>query len=361
MRDFLTAQDGRIRRKRPAEGKQGFTLIELAVVFVVIVVLIGLCLPAVRTSREAARRMICSNQLKQLGLAFHNYNADFKMLPAAMGGTDGNASRLSGMIALLPYLEQQPLWDSIANPSEFSGVQYPAMGPVPWELGYTPWKTTLPFLHCPSSEIGPTDFGLTNYAFSIGDMARDIHQPQRARGAFACGLRTKFSEALDGTSNIVAMAEIGNMSERILVGQIAIHQPNGLLNNTKLCLNLVDSNQYFKTDVRLSDRGRGGCWADGSAGFSLVNTILPPNSPSCAVNGTEAVDGLYSMGSFHTGGGNVVFLDGSVHFIADKIDAGQPGLPTLSSQQLTEQGIASPHGAWGALGSASGNDSANIE
>jgi prepilin-type processing-associated H-X9-DG protein len=352
-----------VRQTRPTHAKLGFTLVELAVVLVVIIVLIALCLPAVRTSREAARRMQCSNNLKQLGLALHNYHEAFKMLPAAMSGTDSNAHRLSGMIALLPYLEQKPLWDTIANPSQFSGVQYPAMGPVPWDDRYPPWKTTLPFLNCPSLNTRPTECGLNSYAFSVGDMAREIHQPQFARGAFAGGLRTTFSDVHDGLSNTLAMAEIGNQSERTIIGQIAVHQPGLLLDNPKLCLDLADPNQatQYKFDARLSNRGRGGCWADGSAGFSLVNTILPPNSPSCAVNGTEAVDGLYSMGSLHTGGGNTVFLDGSVRFIPDKIDAGKPEQPTLTLLQLSTPGARSPHGTWGALGSAHGNDSTTFD
>ncbi len=344
----------------------GFTLIELAVVLVIVAILIGLLLPSVRISRDAARRTQCSNNLKQIGLALHTYHDTFKVLPAAMGGTDGgsskfagNANRLSGLVAVLPYIEQGALWNTIANPSEFSGVRYPSMGPAPWVAAYTPWKASIPTFHCLSSLTKPVEFGLSNYAFCVGDMAREIHQPHASRGAFACGLRIKFSDVLDGLANTISMAEIGNQSARLTLGQIATLQPSGLLDSPKLCLNLADPKQrsHYKNDARLSDLGRGGCWADGSAGFSLFNTILPPNSPSCAVNGTDAVDGLYPMGSQHPDGGNILRLDGSTHFISANIDAGPPNQPTLTTQQMCESGIASPHGVWGALGSANGNDS----
>lgn len=109
-------------RKHAAFNRKhyAFTIVELLVVVAIIGVLVGLLLPATRTSREAARRMSCSNQMKQLGIAIHNYHSAYNRQPPAMGGTgrgpnamSGNDNRLSGLVATLPFLEQQELWEQI--------------------------------------------------------------------------------------------------------------------------------------------------------------------------------------------------------------------------------------------------------
>jgi hypothetical protein len=110
----------------------------------------------------------------------------------------------------------------------------------------------------------------------------------------------------------------------------------------------------YKTGVPLSEQGRGGRWADGAAGFSLVNTVLPPNSPSCAVGGADAVDGVYSAGSVHPNVVLAVFADGHTQAITKNIDAGDPNKPPPSSEQLTAGALASPYGIWGALGTIAG-------
>ena len=117
------------------QSRSGFTLVELLVVIVIIGILVGLLLPAVQAAREAARRMSCGNNLKQLGLAFHNYESAYKQLPPQGGGTKrtlgmnwaatmtptamgggSNIRHLSALVPVLPFLEQQPLWDQFAIP-----------------------------------------------------------------------------------------------------------------------------------------------------------------------------------------------------------------------------------------------------
>ena len=345
--------------------RRAFTVIEIFVVLGIIVILIGLLLPATRLSREAARRMQCSNHLKQLGLALHNYHQTFGRLPSAMGGTDkgitdldGNANRLSGVVAMLPYLEEAELWDEISRSLEMNKTLYPPMGPAPWVASYDPWKKQIPVLRCASSDALASKFGLTNYAFCIGDAARDVHLPTRPRGTFGCRLTTQFSDIIDGLSTTIAMGEIGNPNRRTAIGQVAVKQPLAMLQDVSLCRKTVNagSRNSYLPKVQLSELGRGACWADGSAGFSLFNTILPPNRPSCAVSGAEAADGLYSMGSLHTGGGNVVMADGSVRFLNQNIDAGAENQRTLTVQQLTATSLPSPHGIWGALGTIAGDE-----
>lgn len=127
-------------RRQPTKLHAGFTLVELLVVITVIGVLVGLLLPAVQAAREAARRMSCSNNFKQIGLGIHNYHSAYKQLPTQGGGTGNwgsygwywesptdpdktnndslnmfNNYRLSMLVAILPFVEQQALWEQISN------------------------------------------------------------------------------------------------------------------------------------------------------------------------------------------------------------------------------------------------------
>ncbi|HTN77681.1 MAG TPA: DUF1559 domain-containing protein [Pirellulaceae bacterium] len=350
---------------RQNASPRGFTLVELLVVVFIICVIIALLLPAVRRAREPARRMQCSNNLKQLGLALHNYHDVHGHLPSCMGGTGegatellGNANRLSGLIAILPYIEQTTLYEQIIAPHEIDGVSYPAMGPAPWVDAYEPWNTPINIFRCPSASGGKAKSNRTNYTFCIGDAAQQIHQPKTLRGAFACGLISRLDEITDGTSQTILMAEIGSRAERSVIGQYAIDQPAGILRNPSLCRDTLAKSRpkFYAQDVKLSGPGRGARWAEGAAGNSLFNTILPPNSPSCAVGGTEAVDGIYSAGSDHTGGANVLKADGSIHFIADDIDAGDSTHPTPTPEQMATGHFPSPYGIWGAMGTAAGEE-----
>ncbi|MEO1618522.1 MAG: DUF1559 domain-containing protein, partial [Planctomycetota bacterium] len=117
-----------------------------------------------REQRQLSRRSVCVDQLKQLGLGFHNYHDAFRQLPVGSGGTDvgsvdepmiGNANRLSAFVGLLPFLEQQRLWEKIANPYRKSdGSTIPPMGPAPWvdSEAYPPWSERPAAFVCPSEK-----------------------------------------------------------------------------------------------------------------------------------------------------------------------------------------------------------------
>ena len=112
--------------------RTGLTLVEFLVVVVIIGVIIGMLLPATRRVREASRRTACKNNLRQLGLALHNYASDHERFPMGVGVTDQDgvlqAQPLSGVVTLLPYIEMNALYNEISQPMTIADVDYPAFG-----------------------------------------------------------------------------------------------------------------------------------------------------------------------------------------------------------------------------------------
>ncbi|MBI1248497.1 DUF1559 domain-containing protein [bacterium] len=327
--------------------RRGWSLKEVLAVIAIIGALLFLLLPSNGGHREASRRMSCSNNLKHLALALHNYHDTYNTFPPPFAGSGmgGNQNRLSGMIQLLPFVEQTKLYDDIVNTNGIS-----SNGPAPWDKTYAPWQAKVDVFVCPSATSDVKDYRPTNYAFCIGDIAQSIYQLPAPRGVFAPGHSTTFSQIVDGTSNTIMMAEIGTPDGRSVPGQYVVDLPDNLLSDPGICYRVLDgTKRHYDKRIPLHQYGRGYNWADGGAGPAMVNTILPPNGPSCAVDGSEAVDGIYSAGSYHIGGCHVVFVDGSAHFISEKIDAGDPSSPPLIWQNQKPE--PSPFGVWGALGS----------
>ena len=348
-------------------------------------VLFAVIAPAMLAAREAARRMNCSNNLKLVGLGIHNYHSAYKQLPMASGGTggtteaNGNAYRLSGLAALLPFLEQQPLWEEIANPYPADSPRFPQMGPVPWydSSEYPLFASSIVTYRCPSD---PAPLSGTNYAFCYGDAIRYVGMSQEqiaatlseeersdpeagrvqfegsARGAFASRGRRGFRDCLDGLSNTIGMAEIVSSGEPSLIKTfVARDLDPGLINRPDACRQLADATnpRFYSASAALWNEPRGLSWADGNIRFTGVTTVLPPNSPSCSTTNSE-LEGVYSASSHHQGGCHVLMMDGAVIFIMDSIEAGDASKPSIHFEN--EPGKISPYGLWGALGTRANNE-----
>ena len=342
------------------ERRSGFTLIELIVVILILFIGFALLMPVTRTSRGAARRSQCKNNLKHIGLGIHYYHENYNYFPSAMMGTEGkdentgNQRRLSGVVGILPFNDNLSLYNQVTNTSEFNGRSYPSMGPAPWMSEYEPWQTRLPEFMCPSAMYdSESPLGTTNYAFNIGDQSRNIHYPKVARGAFACGKFISQSDFTDGLSNTILMAEIDNPLERRRTGNIALVRSSTLLDTPISCFETASADDEYPAEQQISQHGRGTRWADGAAPFSLVNTILPPNDASCANRSVAMSDGFYTASSAHHGGCHVLFGDGRVLFVTENIDVGMAHHSDPIPKSLDGK---SPFGIWGALGTRVGGE-----
>ncbi|MEZ6135786.1 MAG: DUF1559 domain-containing protein [Pirellulaceae bacterium] len=194
----------------------GFTLVELLVVIAIIGILVGLLLPAVQAAREAARRMQCSNNLKQWGLALHNYHDTHRSFPYRSGGTNGssgaglansNRGRLSGWIPLLAFIEGGNQFQQIAA----GDANNPPQGPNSW-AGWAPWNTSPGVIRCPSDDGYANTTRTNSYAMSMGDAVENLTNGigGQARGIFGPrpgSVTYRFRDITDGTSNTIAISE----------------------------------------------------------------------------------------------------------------------------------------------------------
>ncbi len=345
--------------------RKGFTLIELLVVIAIIAILIALLLPAVQQAREAARRTQCKNNFKQLGLALHNYHDVFGRFVYRKGGSDGNAAtprgnsnRLSGFMALMPYIDQAPLFNKVAAGGG-TGAKPPG-GPEGW-AGWAEWDVTIPAVACPSDGLNGDQRRSTSYLFNMGDSAINVRDDRNTRGMFAYQRCVKMRDVTDGTSNTIAMSEGVQSTDFAPVTTTAgSHQYINTIamgvdprTNPGACLALK-SGSYWVTGTSVKGR-RGRAMWDGQAERTGFSTILPPNSPSCAEGANTNADSVHvalAPSSMHVGGVQVLMTDGAVRFISENIDTGN----LAAANPAQNSNGASPYGVWGSLGTKGGGE-----
>jgi prepilin-type N-terminal cleavage/methylation domain-containing protein/prepilin-type processing-associated H-X9-DG protein len=303
------------RFSRPA-----FTLIELLVVIAIIAVLIGLLLPAVQKVREAAARLKCQNNLKQIGLALHNYEGSYGHFPASHWRKVWESDptnpqghfRWSCLAQLTPYLEQTAVYNALdlTVPLYGGGTIQPQA--VPFPQNRPALSVIIPAFLCPSDEFRfvKPDQGPSNYVACVGSN-RD-GDAAVGDGLFFQNSKVKVAEVADGTSNTAAFSESllgpGGPAQTGATGDERV-----LYKNVTATVN--EANCAASTTL-VTDRGA--LWADGAYNCGLYNHVPPPNSPmmDCVRHSNPAWKAARSR---HAGGVNLLRGDGSVGFVRDTV------------------------------------------
>ncbi|MCL2119010.1 MAG: DUF1559 domain-containing protein, partial [Planctomycetaceae bacterium] len=311
-----------------------------------------------------------------LTLAVHNYIDSQQTLPAGLGGPYGppnnNAGRWSGFIALLPYFEQNALYDRIT--SEGIGSIGGATTVSAADGGANnPRAQQLDTLICPTNGVSgkPAAYtGFTCYRFCVGD--NPVYNNDSAiRGPFGHRSYRPLGGIKDGTSNTLCFSEKavddygageGNKGVKVQAARYASAANAGFsganLVDRTVCAGSATNGEYnYGVGGIDANGGTNYRWSWNWVGYHFYHvgfvTTLPPNSPSCYTGDTYIA--LFSATSFHTGGVNASLLDGSVTFVSETIDSGPQdsiAFPTPASP-----GGKSPFGVWGAYGSRNGGES----
>ena len=281
----------------------GFTLVELLVAIAIIGILVGLLLPAVQTAREAARRMSCSNNLRQIGLATHNYESAHRRLPSSGQGTNFSTNPASttfdmhsAFTAILPFVEQSNVYSQMdlrfaynATPQNISAA-----------------KQVVSSFVCPSNAWRPSPkdmdgFGCTDYGpiyyVDLDPITGLQNKILRAEGALVRG-GSRFADITDGTSNTIFFGEDIGRDERMQLNHVYIDPLDG------------QKRRFWR-------------WAEADSAYGISkkinNNATPLGGPAICpwnVNNCGPFEEIFSQ---HPGGAHVSLADGSVQFLSESI------------------------------------------
>ncbi len=287
-------------------GKKGFTLIELLVVIAIIAILIALLLPAVQQAREAARRSACKNNLKQLGLALHNYHDMYNGFPPGAirryqtGVNSWSTSQLTWMARILPLTDQASLYNRV------DWLREPGAGGANASVR----NVAIPIYRCPSdpgTKPNP-NYEPTNYVVCIGNS----QSGDSKEGVFSINSHTRIADVKDGTSNTMCAAEC-------LVGRPWVKRYSTDTAGYNLCLVGADPN----INGNVATDGRAFSWMYGMRNLAWTySTRLRPNDPATENHECElwTSTGIFAARSQHEGGVHVLLTDGAVRFVTENID-----------------------------------------
>ncbi|MEE2641000.1 MAG: DUF1559 domain-containing protein [Planctomycetota bacterium] len=358
--------------------RKGFTLVELLVVIAIIGILVAILLPAVQAAREAARRTQCLNHLKQIGLALHNYASQMKVMPPGRMLPDWvqdhetktsytNYNRVNQEATggewtgfrsvhchILPFMEQNNVYDLIdfVRPSTLRMTR----GGQPYNINYEAYATAQGIFICPSDANQERIISENSYRYNFGGStpyagARNTYNQTDnyaslnglsclGTGAFTAGRSLRLAAFRDGTSNTVMFSE-RSMGSGFSPGG-ALPKPSDIVTMPGRTNNLLDPDdmlqrcgEYVPRPSRFNFTSPGR-WLPGSdysngwpfAAYSstMYNHVAPPNwsGQDCgnwsAIPDTPGEHAIVSARSYHPGGVNVAFADGSVTFFAETVD-----------------------------------------
>jgi prepilin-type N-terminal cleavage/methylation domain-containing protein len=348
MRRISSSKNLVARRHAPAARRNsGFTLIELLVVIAIIAVLTALLLPAVQQAREAARRTQCQNNLKQLGLAIHNFYDAYQKLPSSLRPASNNTSspRYGVITQLLPYIEQQNVWDAYDPKTSWSKAPNLALGSVPLNVTVCPSDPESPLRfdvdpatstsvgvvavadYAASNGLDPTLVALLQGAGYYANIPTDPTTgyygtqvwPQAVKGLLAVNTQHTFGQIRDGLSNTLAFVESA--------GRPYVYQKSVSLGNNTAVHGV-----------------NGGGWPRPASDFTFAassadGTTVPPTTlaGAVAINATNGADvlasynpssgapywGIYGTSqpySFHAAGAFALFGDGRVQLVQSGVN-----------------------------------------
>lgn len=316
--------------------RRGFTLIELLVVIAIIAILIALLLPAVQQAREAARRTQCKNNLKQMGLALHNYHDNYQYFPNGNVASSVGGWGLSWYPRILPFVDQAPLFNQLT----FSGTHHgwawndPANNPSGVQNGTAFSNSSLSFVICPSSPMLPKrdagGFNIPNaqYMGIMGATDGNGFTNPANRKALCCGCcggqqatalissggmfvpvrAYGIKDCTDGTSNTILVGEASNYVKSSAGANVQVNGTHGIMMGSPN-LTIIDNCP--------------GCMFERQ--FNLTTVRYPPNAP--AIDNDVAWPGIGDnfgmnnpLSSVHTGGVHVLLADGTVRFISNNVN-----------------------------------------